>query len=236
MLELSEVVKHYVVDGDAVRVRAVDGISLTVAAGEAVVLYGPSGSGKTTLLMLAAALLAPDAGTVRVDGRDVSGLSERQAAGMRLHQLGFVRQALHLMDSASVLDNAALKLLGMNMDVDRAHRRVAPLLEQLGLRSRLEHRAGQLSMGERQRVLIARALSTEPKLLLADEPTSNLDSSRADEVLRLLSGLSHERGTALLMVTHDARAAAHADHVYALRDGKLCEYKPEGLLAVTSAS
>ena len=111
MLELSEVVKHYVVDGDAVRVRAVDGISLTVAAGEAVVLYGPSGSGKTTLLMLAAALLAPDAGTVRVDGRDVSGLSERQAAGMRLHQLGFVRQALHLMDSASVLDNAALKEL-----------------------------------------------------------------------------------------------------------------------------
>ncbi|HYB22968.1 MAG TPA: ABC transporter ATP-binding protein, partial [Solirubrobacteraceae bacterium] len=150
-------------------------------------------------------------------------------------EIGFVRQALHLMESASVLDNASLKLLGAGLGVGAAHRRVAPLLEQLGLVSRLEHRAEQLSMGERQRVLIARALSTEPKLVLADEPTSNLDSSRAREVLELLGEICHERGTAVLMVTHDPRAAAHADRVHTLRDGVLVEYAPDEHPAAVSA-
>ncbi len=230
MLELQNVVKHYLMDAGE-RVRAVDGVSLSVAPGEAVALYGPSGSGKTTLLMLVAALVRPDSGAVLIDGRDLSTLSERQAARLRLCELGFVRQALHLMESASVLDNAALKLLGSKLGVGEAHRRVAPLLEQLGLGERLDHRAEQLSMGERQRVLIARALSTEPKLVLADEPTSNLDSTRAGEVLQLLAAICHERGTAVLMVTHDPRAAAHADHVRALRDGTLIEYAPDELPA-----
>jgi putative ABC transport system ATP-binding protein len=230
VLELRNVVKHYLV-GEAERVRAVDGVTLSVAPGEAVALYGPSGSGKTTLLMLVAALLHPDSGAVLIDGRDLSQLNERQAARLRLRELGFVRQALHLMESASVLDNAALKLLGSNLGVGAAHRRVAPLLEQLGLGGRLEHRAEQLSMGERQRVLIARALSTEPKLVLADEPTSNLDSSRAHEVLELLAAICHERKTAVLIVTHDPRAAAHADRVHALRDGALVEYAPDELSA-----
>ncbi len=235
MLELQNVVKHYPVD-EGERVRAVDGVSLTVAAGEAVALYGPSGSGKTTLLMLVAALLRPDSGAVLVDGRDLSTLSEREAARLRLRELGFVRQALHLMDSASVLDNAALKLLGSNLGVGAAHRRVAPLLKRLGLGGRLEHRAEQLSMGERQRVLIARALSTEPKLVLADEPTSNLDSTRAHEVLELLAAICHERDTAVLMVTHDPRAAAHADRVRALRDGTLIEYTPDELPSAVASS
>lgn len=226
MLELREVVKHYLI-GDGERVRAVDGITLTVAPGELVALYGPSGSGKTTLLMLVAALLAPDSGSVYIDGRDLSTLSERQGARLRLRELGFVRQALHLMESASVLDNAALKLLGTDLSVGAAHRRVAPLLDRLGLGARLDQRAEQLSMGERQRVLIARALSTEPKLVLADEPTSSLDSTRAHEVLELLSAICHERHTALLMVTHDPRAASHADRVHALRDGRLYNYAPD---------
>ncbi len=226
MLELRSVVKHYLV-GEGARVRAIDGVSMTVAPGELVVLNGPSGSGKTTLLMLVAALLRPDSGAVLIGGQDVSQLSERRAARLRLHELGFVRQALHLMESASVLDNAALKLLGTGMGVTAAHRRVAPLLERLGLGERLEHRAEQLSMGERQRVLIARALSTEPKLVLADEPTSNLDSSRAHEVLELLADICHERRTATLLVTHDLRAAAHADRVNALRDGALVEHVPD---------
>jgi putative ABC transport system ATP-binding protein len=235
VLELRDVVKHYLV-GDSERVRAVDGISLTVEPGELVTLYGPSGSGKTTLLMLVAALLTPDRGVVQIDGRDLSTLSERQAARLRLYELGFVRQALHLMESASVLDNAALKLLGTNLGVGEAHRRVAPLLERLGLGGRLEHRAEQLSMGERQRVLIARALSTEPKLMLADEPTSNLDSARAHQVLGLLGEICHERNTALLMVTHDSRAARHADRVHVLSDGTLAEYPPGELPAAVSAS
>ena len=235
MLELREVVKHYLV-GDAERVRAVDGISLSVAPGELVALYGPSGSGKTTLLMLVAALLTPDSGSVLIDGLDLATLSERQASRLRLCDLGFVRQALHLMESASVLDNAALKLLGTDHSVGAAHRQVAPMLEQLGLGARLEHRAEQLSMGERQRVLIARALSTGPKLVLADEPTSSLDSVRAHEVLKLLSDICHQHGTSLLMVTHDPRAAAHADRVHALRDGLLCDYAPDELPAAASRS
>jgi putative ABC transport system ATP-binding protein len=225
VLELREVVKHYPAAGGEL-VRAVDGVSLEVAAGELVALYGPSGSGKTTLLMMIAALLRPDSGTVVVDGRDLFALSEREAARFRLSELGFVRQSLHLLESASALDNAALKLMGSNLSARAAHRRVMPLLEALGLASRAAHRADHLSMGERQRVMIARALSTEPKLLLADEPTSNLDSARAQDVLNLLGDFCRERLAAVMLVTHDPSAAAHVDRVHALRDGVLVEYEP----------
>ncbi len=228
MLELRDLVKRYPV-GDGEPVRAVDGVSLAVGPGELVALYGPSGSGKTTLLMMIAALLRPDSGTVTMDGRDVSRLSEREAARYRLSELGFVRQSLHLLESASTLDNAALKLMGTDLGVGAAQLRVLPLLERLGLGARVEHRAERLSMGERQRVMIARALSTEPKLVLADEPTSNLDSARGEEVLGLLTEVCRERGAAVLLVTHDPRAVAHADRVLALRDGRLVEYEPERL-------
>jgi putative ABC transport system ATP-binding protein len=232
MLELRDLVKRYPV-GDGEPVRAVDGVSLTVGPGELVALYGPSGSGKTTLLMMIAALLRPDSGMVMMDGRDVSRLSEREAARFRLSELGFVRQSLHLLESASTLDNAALKLMGTDLGAGAAQRRVLPLLERLGLSERIDHRAEQLSMGERQRVMIARALSTEPKLVLADEPTSNLDSARGEEVLRMLTEVCRERHTAVLLVTHDPMAAAHADRVHALRDGKLVQYEP-GRLAVAA--
>ncbi len=228
MLELRDLVKRYPV-GDGEPVRAVDGVSLAVGPGELVALYGPSGSGKTTLLMMIAALLHPDSGTVTMDGRDVSRLSEREAARYRLSELGFVRQSLHLLESASTLDNAALKLMGTNLGVGAAQLRVLPLLQRLGLGARVEHRAERLSMGERQRVMIARALSTEPKLVLADEPTSNLDSARGEEVLGLLTEVCRERGAAVLLVTHDPRAVVHADRVLALRDGRLVEYEPERL-------
>ncbi len=224
MLELRDLVKSYPV-GEGEPVRAVDGVSLTVAAGELVALYGPSGSGKTTLLMIVAALLAPDRGMVLVDGREVSLLSAREAAAYRLRDLGFVRQSLEMIPGATALDNAALKLLGAGATPREAKRGVAPLLEQLGLAERFEHRAEQLSMGERQRVMIARALSTGPKLLLADEPTGNLDTTRGREVLDLLSGVSHERQVAVLLVTHDPQAAGYADHVHALRDGQLVDYE-----------
>lgn len=226
MLELRALVKHYK-SGDGEIVRAVDGISTSIAAGELVALYGPSGSGKTTLLMLIAALLRPDAGAVLMDGRDISELSDADAARYRLHELGFVRQSLNLVPGVSALDNAALKLLGVDMGAREAHRRVIPLLERLGLGGRIKHRAEQLSMGERQRVMIARALSTEPKLLLADEPTGSLDSARSRAVLSLLTEVCRERGVAVMLVTHDPQAAGYADRVHALLDGKLVEYRPD---------
>lgn len=226
MLELRDLVKHYQ-SGDGEIVRAVDGVSMSIVPGELVALYGPSGSGKTTLLMLIAALLRPDAGAVLMDGRDVSELSDADAARYRLHELGFVRQSLNLVPGVSALDNAALKLLGVDIGAREAHRRVMPLLERLGLRARVKHRAEQLSMGERQRVMIARALSTDPKLLLADEPTGSLDSARSREVLGLLTEVCRERGVSVMLVTHDPQAAGYADRVHALLDGKLVDYQPD---------
>jgi putative ABC transport system ATP-binding protein len=234
MLELRELVKHFPVPAGAA-IRAVDGVSLSVAGGESVALYGPSGSGKTTLLLLIAALLRPDSGTVLLGDRNVSELGDREAARYRLHELGFVRQAFNLMPGASALDNAALKLMGTDIGAREARRRIKPLFERLGLQDRAAHRAEQLSMGERQRVMIARALSTEPKLLLADEPTGSLDSERGRQVLSLLGETCRERGVAVVLVTHDPQAAAFADRVFSLRDGLLCDYEPAPLGASLKA-
>jgi putative ABC transport system ATP-binding protein len=225
MLELRDLVKHYpAVGGESV--RAVDGVSLSVAAGEMVALYGPSGSGKTTLLLMVAALLEPTSGSVLVNGRDISSLSEREASNFRLSEMGFVRQNFDLLPGVTAIDNAVLKLL-KHTRWREAHNQIQPLLERLGLGERLEHRAETLSMGERQRVMIARALSSEPKLLLADEPTGSLDSQRSREVLELLRELCREREVAVVLVSHDPQAAAYADRVLALRDGKLTAYDPE---------
>jgi putative ABC transport system ATP-binding protein len=232
LLELRGLVKHYPAGGESV--RAVDGVSLTVEAGEFVALYGPSGSGKTTLLMLAAALMQPDAGTVSFKGRDVAALSPAAAADYRMRDIGMVRQAPDLLPGMSAVDNSALKLLVLHSPRD-AQRRVAPLLERLGLSERLQHRAEELSMGERQRVMIARALSTDPSLVLADEPTGNLDSQRGREVLGLLAEVCSERGAAVLLVTHDPQAAGFADRVRALRDGRLVDYQPDPGFAAPAA-
>jgi putative ABC transport system ATP-binding protein len=223
VLELRELARHYRAAGGEL-VRAVDGVSLTVAPGEAVVLYGPSGSGKTTLLLMVAMLLQPTAGAVLIGGRDVATLSDREASAFRLSELGFIRQSFDLMPGVSALDNATLKLLKTRR-WGEARREVAPLLEQLGLGERMRHRSETLSMGERQRVMIARALSTQPRLLLADEPTGSLDSRRGREVLELLRGLCRERQVAAVIVSHDPMAAAYADRALALRDGRLCEYE-----------
>ncbi len=220
MLELRDVVKHFP-QGEAEPVRAVDGVTFSVGAGELVALYGPSGSGKSTLLLLAAAVIQPDTGEVLLDRERVSSLSASESADYRMQTVGFVRQSLDLIPGASALDNAAVKLLGHDQTVREAQRRVVPLLERLGLGERLGQRSETLSMGERQRVMIARALSTGPRLLLADEPTGSLDSERGQEVLGLLRELCREQEIAVLLVTHDPRAASVADRVLTLRDGKL---------------
>jgi putative ABC transport system ATP-binding protein len=224
LLQLDSLVKHYPTPGGE-PVRAVDGVSLVVKPGEMVALYGPSGSGKTTLLLMVATLLDPTSGTVSIANRSVSRMSEHEASQFRLSQLGFIRQNFDLMPGVSAIDNAALKLL-KSMRWRDAHRQITPLLERLGLGERLHHRAETLSMGEKQRVMIARALSTEPGLLLADEPTGSLDSQRSREVLELLSELCREREVAVVLVSHDPLAAGYADRVFALRDGRLSDYRP----------
>jgi putative ABC transport system ATP-binding protein len=225
MLELRDLVKRYPSPGGEA-VRALEGVSMTVGPGELVALYGPSGSGKTTLLTIVAALMPPDSGQVLLDGREVSRLSPRQAARYRRSRLGYVSQAPDLLPGVSAIDNAALKLFALRLGVREAHRRVAPLLERLGLGDRLRHRAEQLSIGQRQRVLLARALSTGPQLVLADEPTGSLDSHRSADVLALLTELCEEWKVAMLLVTHDPQAARFAHRVHALRDGRLVDHAP----------
>jgi putative ABC transport system ATP-binding protein len=223
VLQLRELVKHYPSVGDDT-VKAVDGVSLHVRPGEMVALYGPSGSGKTTLLLMVATLLQPSSGKVLIDDRDVSSLTEKQASHFRLAELGFIRQNFDLLPGVTAIDNAVLKLL-KSVRWREAHSQIAPLLERLGLGDRLGHRAETLSMGERQRVMIARALSTEPSLLLADEPTGSLDTQRSREVLELLRELCRERNVAVVLVSHDPLAAGYADRVFALRDGRLSTYQ-----------
>jgi len=225
VLELDAVVKHYQGFGGET-VRAVDGVSLVVGAGEIVALHGPSGSGKSSLLMLAAALMAPDAGVVRFEGRDLSTLSSSEAADYQRRHVGFVYQSFHLMAGVPAVENAAIKLLAGRVPLRQARRTATAWLERVGLGERLNHTPDRLSGGERQRVAIARALVNEPRLILADEPTGSLDSKRGAEILGLLAELARAQQAAVLLVTHDPQAAAVADQVCTLRDGKLVVDRP----------
>jgi putative ABC transport system ATP-binding protein len=235
MLDVREVVKHYVAPGGET-VRAVDGVSLQLARGELVVLYGPSGSGKTTLVKLIAAVIRPDSGQVLVNGQDVGRMSDDEASRYRLHDLGLVLQSFHMIAGLSALENAALRLVACDLPHAEAEDRVAPLLDRLGLAERANHRAKDLSMGERQRLALARALSTDPGLLLADEPTGNLDTARGRDVLELLAEVAHERKTAVLVVTHDPQAAQVANRVLALRDGHLTHEPAASIRGTTTSS
>lgn len=218
-LELEKVVKHY--RGAAEEVRAVDGVSMSICQGEVISLLGPSGSGKTTLLLLMAALLRAEEGAVRYGGRDLATLSEGEVSGYLMHEVGFIFQRSHLWPRSSAVRNASEKLIVTGVGASEAQERVIPWLERVGLGDRLEHPAGRLSGGERQRVAIARVLACEPTLILADEPTGNLDSARSQEIGELLRSVSHDRGAMVVIVTHDSDVAALADRRYMLRDGLL---------------
>ncbi|MFZ1925536.1 MAG: ABC transporter ATP-binding protein [Solirubrobacteraceae bacterium] len=234
MLELEGVVKHY--HGASEEVRAVDGVNLTVSRGEMVALYGPSGSGKTTLLLLIAGLLKPEEGVIRYAGRDLASLTDDQTSEHLLRDVGFIFQGFHLMPRVSAIENAARKLLLQDIGMSIARARAIPWLERVGLGGRLQHTPEKLSGGERQRVAIARALTCEPGLILADEPTGNLDSNRSREIIELLSSIAHERDAIILLVTHDQEAAAVADRRYTLRDGKLDEDEESTARSSLSAS
>lgn len=224
MLELERVVKRYRGGGEPV--HAVNGVSLTLAPGELLALHGPSGSGKTTLLLLIATLLPPDEGMIRFAGRELSSLSESQACDYLHRDVGFVYQGFQLMPHVSALENASIKLMLGGMGTREAQAHALPWLELVGLAEHVHRTPEQLSAGERQRVAVARALAGKPRLILADEPTGNLDSARSREIVELLGAVAHEREAAVLLVTHDLETAGIADRRCTLRDGVLVEDHP----------
>jgi putative ABC transport system ATP-binding protein len=217
MIHVRDVVMRLTSGGRAVTV--LDGVSLDVARGECVAVTGPSGSGKSTLLGLIAGLDAPTSGSVVVDGVDLVGLSEDALARFRRDRLGFVFQSYHLIPTLTAVENVAipLELAG----VTDARPRASRLLDEVGLGARGHHYPVQLSGGEQQRVALARAVARGPMLLLADEPTGNLDSATGAAIIELLLALHRERGSTLVLVTHDPALATHADRQIALRDGRI---------------
>ncbi|MBF5031713.1 ABC transporter ATP-binding protein [Micromonospora sp. ANENR4] len=216
-VEAVDVWRTYELDG--VSVSALRGVSLTIDQGEYVAVIGPSGSGKSTLMHLLGGLDRPSGGRLVIGGRDVTTLTAPELATLRNETIGFVFQAFHLLARTSAVDNVALPLVYRGVGARQRRERAAAMLGRVGLGHRLHHRPNQLSGGEQQRVAIARALVTEPAVLLADEPTGNLDSATGEAVLELLEQLNAESGVALVMVTHDQEVAARAHRRIAVRDG-----------------
>ncbi|MFG2055596.1 ABC transporter ATP-binding protein [Micromonospora sp. NPDC048930] len=216
-IEAVDVSRTYQLDG--VSVPALRGVSLTIDPGEYVAVIGPSGSGKSTLMHLLGGLDRPTDGRLVIGGRDVADLSAPELATLRNETIGFVFQAFHLLPRTSAVDNVALPLVYRGIGARQRRERAAAMLGRVGLGHRLDHRPNQLSGGEQQRVAIARALVTDPAVLLADEPTGNLDTATGEAVLELLERLNAESGVALVMVTHDQEVAGRARRRIAVRDG-----------------
>lgn len=217
MISVQDVTKIY--NGTRGTVHALDNVSFEVNPGDFVAVQGPSGSGKTTLLLTVGGLLVPDGGSVRVDGQDPYALSHEDRARLRASTIGFVFQQFHLVPYLSVFDNVVAPSLAMNQP--DAQVRAVELIERFGLSDRMRHVPAELSTGERQRTALARALLNQPKILLADEPTGNIDGDNAVVVLGHMADFARDGG-AVILVTHDVRASGYAQRMLTIKEGKIC--------------
>ena len=223
LIQLENVSRVYPV-GET-QVRALDGVTLHIHQGDFVALMGPSGSGKSTLLNVIGCLDTPTLGIYRLEGEEVQGLSEERLAGIRQKKIGFIFQAYHLVPRMTALRNVELPLILAGVDPRERRERARAALDVLGIARRASHRPDQLSGGECQRVAIARAMVVHPSILLADEPTGNLDTRTGEEIIALLETLNRD-GLTIVLVTHDPRIAAHARRLLTMRDGRLCSDAP----------
>jgi len=219
LLQIRDLHKAYVLDG--VTIQALRGIDLTIADGEFVAIMGPSGSGKSTLMYILGCLDVADAGSYRLHDQDVTRMDADQLAALRNHEIGFVFQNFNLLPRTSALENVETPLIYAGVAKAERRRRAREALQRMGLGERLQHLPNQLSGGQAQRVAIARALVTQPSLLLADEPTGNVDSATSAEIMQLLDTLNREDGLSIVLITHEHDVAAHAGRRLFLRDGLL---------------
>jgi putative ABC transport system ATP-binding protein len=228
MIQLTNVTRSY---GNGRAVLALNDVTLRVGPAERVAVMGPSGSGKSTLLNLVCGLDQPTSGSVKVEGVELSGLTDDQRTRLRREKIGMIFQTFNLLPTLSALENVALPLRLQGLSKKEAEDRAASMLDHVGLKTRTVHRPDEMSGGERQRVAIARALIFRPPLLLGDEPTGNLDSKTGAEILVLLDDLQQEYQSTLLMVTHNAEAAAFCDRIITLHDGQICSDVPSAARA-----
>jgi putative ABC transport system ATP-binding protein len=226
MIKMHDLTKTYRTTD--VETTALNQVNLDVDAGEFIAVMGPSGCGKSTLLNILGMLDSPDSGSYSFAGEDVAGYSESRLADIRKHNIGFIFQSFNLVDELSVAENVMLPLLYQKVPAAERDQRVQQVLERVGIAHRADHRPQQLSGGQQQRVAVARAVVTEPKLILADEPTGNLDPANGEEVLNLLNQLNRD-GTTIIMVTHDPAHAEHASRVVNMLDGRILSENVVGM-------
>ncbi len=220
-VQLENVTKIYTIGRE--ETRAVDGVSLSLEGGEFAALVGPSGSGKTTILQLMGCLDMPDSGTITIDGQDVTRLSANKRAEVRLEKIGFIFQFFALVPVLSAYENVELPLLLSGVGAKERRERVMDLLNAVGLDGRIKNRPDQMSGGEQQRVAIARALAPRPSMVLADEPTANLDTANGQQVMEIMQRLNEQTNTAFIFATHDPRVMSFARRIIELRDGRVIE-------------